>query len=42
MSDAAELLPIFRRWLPAQMVEQLIRETKRKFYCRVLPPLLVL
>jgi hypothetical protein len=42
MSDAAELLPIFRRWLPAQVVEQLIHETKRKFYCRVLPPLLVL
>jgi hypothetical protein len=42
MSEAAELLPIFRRWLPAQVVEQLIRETKRKFYCRVLPPLLVL
>ncbi len=42
MSEVAELLPIFRRWLPAQVVEQLIRETKRKFYCRVLPPLLVL
>jgi hypothetical protein len=42
MPEAAELLPIFRRWLPASVVEQLIRETKRKFYCRVLPPLLVL
>ena len=42
MSEAAELLPLFCRWLPAQVVEQLIRETKRKFYCRVLPPLLVL
>ncbi len=42
MPEAAELLPIFRRWLPASEVGQLIHETKRKFYSRVLPPLLVL
>lgn len=38
----AELLPIYQRWLPVQIIDQLIRETKRKFYQRMLPPVLVL
>lgn len=38
----AELLPIYQRWLPVQIIEQLVRETKHTFYQRVLPPVVVL
>jgi IS4 transposase len=38
----AELMPIYRRWLPNQVVERLVEETKEKFYSRLLPPILVL
>ncbi len=46
MSEAeistGELLPIYRRWLPREVVERLVRETPRRFYHRLLPPVLVL
>lgn len=38
----ADLLPLYRRWLPAQVIGQLVKETKQRFYERVLPPMLVL
>ena len=37
-----ELVPIYRRWLPNQVVERLVKETKERFYSRLLPPILVL
>ncbi len=41
-SDVADLLPIYQRWVPAQVIHQLLRETGRTFYQRVLPPVMVL
>jgi hypothetical protein len=37
-----DLLPIYQQWLPTQVITQLLHETGRTFYQRVLPPLLVL
>ena len=41
-SDVADLLLIYQRWLPTQVITQLLRETGRTFYQRVLPPVVVL
>jgi putative transposase len=38
----AELLPLYQRWLPTQIVVLLLRETKQTFYQRLLPPMMVL
>ena len=40
--DIHQLLPIYQRWLPVQVIEQLLKETGRRFYTRLLPPILVL
>ena len=40
--NVAELMPIYDRWLPSEVIARLVRETKKKFYSRVLPPILVL
>ena len=40
--DVAGLQALYQRWLPVRMVDELLRETGRTFYQRVLPPLLVL
>lgn len=37
-----ELMPIYERWLPGQVIDRLVRETGRNFYSRLLPPVLVL
>jgi hypothetical protein len=37
-----ELMPIYQRWLPDQVVKRLVEETKEKFYSRLLPPILIL
>jgi hypothetical protein len=40
--DIAELMPLYQRWLPSEVIARLVSETKKKFYSRLLPPLLVL
>lgn len=40
--EIAELVPIFRRWLPSELINRLLRETGQRFYERVLPPVVVL
>lgn len=37
-----EVLEIFEQFFPAQVIQCLVRETKQKFYTRLLPPLLIL
>jgi len=41
-SDVAELMPIYQRWLPSEVIARLVEETKTKFYSRLLPSILVL
>jgi hypothetical protein len=41
-SGVTELVPIYERWLPSEVIERLVKETQRKFYSRFLPPILVL
>ena len=40
--DVAELVPIYQRWLPSEVIARLVSETEKKFYSRLLPPILVL
>ena len=40
--NIAELMPIYQRWLPNEVIARLVKETKTKFYSRLLPPILVL
>ena len=35
-------MPIYQRWLSSEVIARLVRETKKKFYSRLLPPILVL
>jgi hypothetical protein len=37
----SELMDIYQRFLPSQVIEQLIAETKQTFYQRLLPPILI-
>ncbi len=37
----SQLMPIYQRLLPTQVIEQLIAETKQVFYQRLLPPVVV-
>lgn len=41
-SKVIDLLPIYQRWLPTQVIYQLLSEAGRTYYQRVLPPVLVL
>jgi hypothetical protein len=40
--NLAELLPLYQRLLPTQVIAALIAETKRTFYQRLMPPVLIL
>lgn len=40
--SVAELMPIYQRWLPNKVIGQLVRETKLKFYSRLLAPVTIL
>lgn len=35
-------MPIYERWLPSEVIARLVSETKKKFYSRLLPPIVVL
>jgi hypothetical protein len=41
-SQVNEVLGIFEQFFPAQVLQRLVRETRQKFYTRLLPPLLIL
>jgi hypothetical protein len=41
-SKISDMLSIYQRWLPTQVISQLLSETGRTYYKRVLPPVLVL
>lgn len=41
-SEINALWPLYQDWLPTQLISQLLIESKRRFYQRVLPPVLVL
>lgn len=41
LPDPQALLPLYQKWLPLQVIRQLFQETGRRFYQRILPPLLV-
>jgi hypothetical protein len=40
--NPSELLPIYQRWLPNEVIGRLVRETKLKFYSRLLAPITIL
>lgn len=39
--QVSEMMPIYQRLLPTQIIEQLMAETRQVFYQRLLPPVLV-
>ena len=40
--NVAELMPIYQRWLSSKVIARLVREIQKKFYSRLLPPILML